>query len=38
VQANVLGVFLNKFSKQRGGEYYYYYSDNKRRKRSKSFA
>jgi len=38
VQANVLGVFLNKFSKQRGGEYYYYYSDSKRRKRAKSFA
>ena len=38
VQANVLGVFLNKFSKQRGGEYYYYYSDNRRRKRSRNFA
>mgnify|MGYP002639319039 FL=1 len=38
VQANVLGVFLNKFSKQRGGEYYYYYSDSKRRRRSRSFA
>ncbi len=38
VQANVLGVFLNKFSKQRGGEYYYYYSDSKRRKRSRTFA
>lgn len=39
VQSNILGVFLNKFSKQKGGEYYYYYYYNdKKRKRIKSRA
>ncbi|MFN0059276.1 MAG: polysaccharide biosynthesis tyrosine autokinase [Planctomycetota bacterium] len=39
VQSNILGVFLNKFVKQRGGEYYYYYYYNDRkRKRVKSRA
>ena len=36
VQANVLGVFLNKFSKQRGSEYYYYYDNDRKRKRVRS--
>ncbi|MEM7262353.1 MAG: polysaccharide biosynthesis tyrosine autokinase [Planctomycetota bacterium] len=39
VQSNILGVFLNKFSKQKGGEYYYYYYYNdSKRKRVKSRA
>ena len=39
VQSNVLGVFLNKFSKQKGGEYYYYYyANDSKRKRIKSRA
>ncbi len=33
VQANILGVFLNKYSKQRGSEYYYYYYNNDRKRR-----
>lgn len=41
VQANVLGVFLNKFSKQRGGEYGYAPPEperTRRSRRSRSFA
>ena len=39
VQANILGVFLNKYATQRGSEYYYYYYENDRkRKRVRSRA
>ncbi|MCI0651170.1 MAG: polysaccharide biosynthesis tyrosine autokinase [Planctomycetes bacterium] len=33
VQSNILGVFLNKFAKQRGSEYYYYYYENDRKRK-----
>ena len=33
VQANILGVFLNKYSKQKSSEYYYYYYDNDRKRK-----
>ncbi len=39
VQANILGVFLNKYAKHKSSEYYYYYYyNNKKRKRVKSRA
>lgn len=39
VQANILGVFLNKFAKTKGSEYYYYYYyNNDKRKKIRSHA
>ncbi|MEM7167500.1 MAG: polysaccharide biosynthesis tyrosine autokinase, partial [Planctomycetota bacterium] len=39
VQANILGVFLNKFAKTKGSEYYYYYYyNNDKRKRIRNRA
>ncbi|MGE3165798.1 MAG: polysaccharide biosynthesis tyrosine autokinase [Planctomycetota bacterium] len=36
VQSNILGVFLNKYSKPKGSEYYYYYYyNNEKRKRTR---